>query len=75
MLDQFRKILSFTGEDVDPTATRDLLIEEVRDSFARISADFERVTIRQLGWEQSPSMAIALTIGLCTLVLALAAVP
>jgi hypothetical protein len=71
-LDQFRKIRSFTGEVFDPTATRDLLIEEVRDSFARISADFERVTIRQLGWEQSPSMAIALTIGLCTLVLALA---
>jgi hypothetical protein len=73
-LDQFHKILRFTGEEDDPTATRDLLIEEVRDSFARISTDFERVTIRLRGWEQRPSIDIALTIGLCMLVFALAAV-
>lgn len=50
-LDQFHKILSFTGEDVEnPREARDLLIEEVRDSFARISNDFERVIIEPRGW-------------------------
>jgi hypothetical protein len=73
-LDHFHKILSFTGEGVDPIATRDLLIEEVRDSFARISTDFERVTIRRPGWEQHPSLGIALTIGIFTLILGLAAI-
>ncbi len=73
-LDQLHRILSFTGEDVEnPRAARDLLIKEVRDSFARICTDFERVIIpRRL--EQHQSTSIALTIGLCTLVLALVVV-
>jgi len=74
-LDQFHRVLSFTGEDVEnPYEARDLLIEEVRQSFARISADFERVIIQPRGWGQYPSTSIAVTIGLCLLVLALAAV-
>jgi hypothetical protein len=74
-LDQFHRILSFTGEDVEnPREARDLLIEEVHDSFARISTDFERVITQPQGWEQHPSTSIVLTIGLCTLVLALAAI-
>jgi hypothetical protein len=74
-LDQFHKILSFTGEDAEnPRAARDLLIEDICDSFARISTDFERVFIQPRGWKQHPSTSIALSIGLCTLVLALAAV-
>jgi hypothetical protein len=39
-VDQFRKILSFTGEDVEnPGDARDLLIKDVRDSFERISTN------------------------------------
>ena len=73
-LDQFHRALSFTGEDVEnPREARDLLIEEVRDSFARISTDFERV-ITQLRGGQHPSTIIAFTVGLCTLAIALAAI-
>lgn len=73
-LDHFHEILSLTVEGVDPIATRDLLIEEVGDSFARISTDFERVTFRWPEWEQHPSPGIALTIDTFTLILALAAI-
>ena len=73
-LDQFHRAISFTGEDVEnPREARDLLIEEVRDSFARISTDFERA-ITPLGSEQDPSTIIAFTVGLCTLAIALAAI-
>ena len=73
-LDQFHRILSFTGEDLEnPRAARDLLIEEVCDSFAHISADFERVFIQPREGQHS-STIIALTVGLCTLALALAAI-
>ena len=73
-LDQFHRILSFTGEDIEnPREARNLLIEEVSDSFARISTDFERV-IQPRGRGQHSSTSIALTIGLCTLALALAAI-
>ena len=73
-LDQFHRILSFTGEDLEnPRAARDLLIEEVCDSFARISSDFERVFIQPREGQHS-STIIALTVGLCTLALALAAI-
>ena len=73
-LDQFHRILSFTGEDVEnPRAARDLLIEEVCDSFARISSDFERVFIQPREGQHS-STIIALTVGLCTLAIALAAI-
>jgi hypothetical protein len=74
-LDQFHRALSFTGEDVEnPREARDLLIEEVRDSFARISTDFERVITQLQGSEQDPSTIIAFTVGLCTLAIALAAI-
>jgi hypothetical protein len=40
-VDQFRKILSFTGENVEnPRAARDLLMDEVDASLPRISTDF-----------------------------------
>jgi hypothetical protein len=50
------------------------LIEEVCESFARISTDFERVITQPLGSEQDPLTGIALTIGVCTLAIALAAI-
>jgi hypothetical protein len=49
------------------------LIEEVCDSFAHISADFERVFIQPREGQHS-STIIALTVGLCTLALALAVI-
>jgi hypothetical protein len=74
-LDQFHRVLSFTGEDVEsPREARDLLIDEVRDSFARISTDFERVIMQPRGQGRHPSTSIALTVGFCTLALALAAI-
>ncbi len=75
-VDQFRKILSFTGEDLDtPWEARDLLIDEVKDSFDCISTNFGIVTQwprrhRHLG----QSMDAAFTIGLCILFFALAVV-
>jgi hypothetical protein len=50
------------------------LIEEVRDSIAQISTNLERVITQPQEWEQHPSTSITLMVGLCTLVLALAAV-
>jgi hypothetical protein len=74
-LDQFHRILSFTGEDLEnPREARNLLIEEVSDSFARISTDFERVITQPQGSEQHSSTIIALTVGLCTLAIALAVI-
>jgi hypothetical protein len=74
-LDQFHRALSFTGEDLEnPRKARNLLIEEVCESFARISTDFERVITQPLGSEQDPLTGIALTIGVCTLAIALAAI-
>ena len=73
-LDQFHRALSFTGENVENAReARDLLIEEVRDSFARISIDFERA-VTSLGSEQDPLTIIAFSVGLCTLAIALAAI-
>jgi hypothetical protein len=43
-LDQFRKILNFTGDNVEnPREARDLLIYDVDASFPRISANFATV--------------------------------
>src|ERR1700745_610409 len=76
-VDQFRKILSFTGENVEnPRDARDLLIDEVDASFPRISTNFAIVVSqpprRQGRFVASTSAAFA--IGFCTLVFALAAV-
>jgi hypothetical protein len=74
-LDQFNRAISFTVEDVENAReARDLLIEEVRDSFARISIDFERAITRPLESEPDPSTIVALTVGLCTLAIALATI-
>jgi hypothetical protein len=75
-VDQFRKILSFTGEDLEtPWEARDLLIDDVKDSFERISTNFGIVS----QWPRrhqhfARSMGAAFTIGLCILVFALAVV-
>jgi hypothetical protein len=76
-VDQFRKIVSFTGENVENSReARDLLIDEVDASFPHISTNFAIVVSqpprRQGGFVASTSAA--LTIGFCTLVFALAAV-
>jgi hypothetical protein len=76
-IDQFRKILSFTGENVEnPRDARDLLIDEVDASFPRISTNFA-IVVSQPPRRQGrfvASTSAAFTIGFCTLVFALAAV-
>jgi hypothetical protein len=52
-VDQFRKILSFTGKDLQsPLEARDLLIDDVKDSFERISPNVGIVVSRRapLSW-------------------------
>jgi hypothetical protein len=73
-LDQFRKILNFTGDNVEnPREARDLLIYDVDESFPRISKNFAKVVSHQRE-NFAASTSAALTIGFCTLVFALAAV-
>jgi hypothetical protein len=76
-VDRFRKILSFTGENVEnPRDTRDLLIDEVDASFPRISTNFA-IVVSQPPRRQGrfvASTSAAFSIGFCTLVFALAAV-
>ena len=76
-LDQFRKILNFTGDNVEnPREARDILIDDVDASFPRISANFATVVSqppRRRG-RFAASTSAAFTIGFCTLVFALAAV-
>jgi hypothetical protein len=74
-VDQFRKILSFTGEDAkNPRDARDLLIKDVRDSFERISANLGIVLSPLLEQHQESALptSSAFMVGLCILVLALA---
>jgi hypothetical protein len=76
-VDQFRKILSFTGEDVEnPGDARDLLIKDVRDSFERISANLGIVLSPLLEQHQESALptSSAFMVGLCILVSALAVV-
>ena len=72
---QFRKILSFTGQDLDrPREARDLLIDEVRDSFERVSTNLA-IVVSQLPeqhQEVAPPTGAALMLGICVLVSALA---
>jgi hypothetical protein len=74
---QFRKILSFTGKDLEsPVEARDLLIDDVRDFFERISPNVW-IAVSQLPkrhQDLARSTSAAFTIGFCTLVFALAAV-
>jgi hypothetical protein len=76
-VDRFRKILSFTGENVEnPRDARDLLIDEVDASFPRISTNFA-IVVSQPPRRQGrfvASTSAAFSIGFCTLVFALAAV-
>ena len=76
-VDQFRKILSFTGEDVEnPGDARDLLIKDLRDSFERISTDLGIVLSPLLEQHQESALltSAAFMVGLCILVSALAVV-
>ena len=76
-VDQFRKILSFTGEDVEnPGDARDLLIKDVRDSFERISTNLGIVLSPLLEQHQESALptSAAFMVGLCILVSALAVV-
>jgi hypothetical protein len=74
-LGQLRKILSFTGQDLDnPREARDLLIDEVRDSFEYVSSKLTIAVSQLSGLQQEvarPTSA-ALMLGLCVLVSALA---
>jgi len=73
---QFRKILSFTGQDLDsPREARDLLIDEVRDSFERVFLNLA-IVVSQLPvqhQEVARPTSAALMLGICVLVSALAA--
>jgi hypothetical protein len=73
-VDQFRKILSFTGEDVEnPGDVRDLLIKDVRDSFERVSTNLGIVLSPLLEQHQESALpaSSAFIVGLCILVSAL----
>jgi hypothetical protein len=74
-VDQFRKILSFTGEGVEnPGDVRDLLIKDVRDSFERVSANLGIVLSPLLEQQQKSAQptSAAFLVGLCILASALA---
>ncbi len=76
-VDQFRKILNFTGKDLqNPREARDLLIDDVKDSFERISPNVG-IVVSQLPnrhHDFARSTSAALMVGLCVLVSALAVV-
>ncbi len=76
-VDQFRKILSFTGKDLQsPLEARDLLIDDVKDSFERISPNVG-IVVSQLPKRHQDfarSTSAAFVVGLCVLISALAVV-
>jgi hypothetical protein len=74
-LGQFRKILSFTGQDLDnPREARDLLIDEVKDSFEHVSTNLTIVVSQLSGLQQEVARPTGATLmlGLCVLVSVLA---
>jgi hypothetical protein len=74
-LGQFRKILSFTGQDLDdPREARDLLVDEIRDSFDHVSTNLMQIVSRLSGLQQEVARPTSapLVLGLCVLVSALA---
>ena len=74
-LGQFRKILSFAGQDLDnPREARDLLIDEVKDSFEHVSTNLTIVVSQLSGLQQEVARPTGATLmlGLCVLVSALA---
>jgi hypothetical protein len=76
-VDQFRKILSFTGKDLEsPLEARDLLINDVKDSFEHISPVVGIVVSQPPKRHQdfARSTSAAFMVGLCVLVSALAVV-
>jgi len=76
-VDQFRKILSFTGKDLQsPLEARDLLIDDVKDAFERISPSVGMIVsqLPQRHQDLARSTSTALMVGLCVLVSALALV-
>ena len=76
-VDQFRKILSFTGKDLQsPLEARDLLIDDVNDAFERISPSVGIIVsqLPQRHQDLARSTSTALMVGLCVLVSALALV-
>ena len=74
-LGQFRKILSFTGQDLDdPREARDLLVDEIRDSFDHVSTNLTQIVSQLSGLQQEVARPTSapLVLGLCVLVFALA---
>jgi hypothetical protein len=76
-VDQFRKILSFTGKDLQsPLEARDLLIDDVKDSFERISPNVG-IVVSQLPKRHQDfarSTSAVFVVALCVLISALAVI-
>ena len=74
-LEQFHKILTFTGEGLEnPRWARQLLIDDVRNSFERISANFGTVIQKPRRKRDFDPSSAAFAIGLFVLIFALVAV-